>query len=187
MKDKNSEGKAPAERRKPLSAAAAVTGAVILLAGGIGIGMLLQNGSSATDQDTERVTQQEPAETAASSPAPVPASEDVSQSSSNAGNTEAAPAAQREESSSEGSASAATDPVNPSQDARITVDQARQIALDHAGLTEDQVQMRKMNLDWDDGRQEYEIEFYRDGMEYEYTIDASDGTILEADRDIDDD
>ena len=41
--------------------------------------------------------------------------------------------------------------------------------------------------DWDDGRHIYEVEFYVDRQEYDYDIDASTGTIVSKDYDIDDD
>ena len=37
----------------------------------------------------------------------------------------------------------------------------------------------KVELDYDDGRAEYEVEFRCNGIEYEYTIDAASGTILD--------
>jgi calsequestrin-1 len=43
------------------------------------------------------------------------------------------------------------------------------------------VTFSKAKLDNDDGRLEYEIEFFRDGVEYDYTIDAVNGSILECD------
>ena len=55
----------------------------------------------------------------------------------------------------------------------ITEDQARQIALDHAGLSASQVTFLKSRLDYDDGRQVYDVEFYSsDYTEYDYEIDA---------------
>ena len=42
-----------------------------------------------------------------------------------------------------------------------------------------------MEKDNDDGRLEYEVEFQVNGTEYEYTISAADGTILEKDIDKD--
>ena len=43
----------------------------------------------------------------------------------------------------------------------------------------------KEELDYDDGRAEYEIEFYYGGKEYSYTLDAVSGSILEYDIDTD--
>ena len=45
--------------------------------------------------------------------------------------------------------------------------------------------MKKCKLDSDDGRWEYEIEFYAGGYEYEFEIDALNGTILSYDKDRD--
>ena len=67
----------------------------------------------------------------------------------------------------------------------ITAEKAKSIALQHAGLSASQVTFIKAQLDWDDGRQEYEVEFRQGRVEYDYTIDATTGTILEADRDWD--
>jgi len=61
---------------------------------------------------------------------------------------------------------------------------AKAIALQHAGLTESQVTFIKAKLDWDDGRQVYDVEFYYDNTEYDYEIDAATGQIREWDRDI---
>lgn len=63
----------------------------------------------------------------------------------------------------------------------IGVDAAKSAALSHAGVSADSATFSKAKLDNDDGRMEYEIEFYAGGMEYDYTIDAFDGTILEYD------
>ena len=67
----------------------------------------------------------------------------------------------------------------------IGVEKAKSIALANAGLSANQVTFVKAQQDWDDGRMEYEIEFYYGGMKYEYTILATNGTILdmEVDRD----
>lgn len=65
----------------------------------------------------------------------------------------------------------------------ITADRAKEIALAHAGLTEADVTFVKANLDTDDGRQEYEIEFYNASTEYDYEIDISTGEILSYDSD----
>ena len=65
----------------------------------------------------------------------------------------------------------------------IGVERAKEIALQHAGLSASGVNFVKAELDYDDGRAEYEIEFHHNFREYEYTIDAASGTILEAERD----
>ena len=65
----------------------------------------------------------------------------------------------------------------------IGVERAKEIALQHAGLSSSGVNFDKAELDHDDGRAEYEIEFHHNFREYEYTIDAASGTILEAERD----
>ena len=63
----------------------------------------------------------------------------------------------------------------------IGVDAAKSAALSHAGVSAESATFSKAKLDNDDGRMEYEIEFYAGEMEYEYTIDAFNGTILEYD------
>ena len=60
---------------------------------------------------------------------------------------------------------------------------AKSIALAHAGLTESQATFLYVKLDYDDGRWEYEVEFYRDGTEYDYDIDALTGAIRSVDYD----
>lgn len=67
----------------------------------------------------------------------------------------------------------------------MSVDEAKAIALKHAGLSASQVTFQKAELDRDDGRLEYELEFRSGGVEYEYTLDAVKGTILESERDHD--
>ena len=56
-------------------------------------------------------------------------------------------------------------------------------ALNHAGVSQDQVYDLEVKREYDDGRLEYEIEFKTGGWEYEYTISAADGTILDYERD----
>ncbi len=66
----------------------------------------------------------------------------------------------------------------------ITEARAKEIALTHAGLTTDQVSFVKSHIDWDDGRQRYDVEFYtKDYKEYDYEIDAITGDILSWDHD----
>ena len=56
-------------------------------------------------------------------------------------------------------------------------------ALNHAGVSQDQVYGLEVKQEYDDGRLEYEIEFKTGGWEYEYTISAADGAILDSERD----
>ena len=56
-------------------------------------------------------------------------------------------------------------------------------ALNHAEVSQDQVYDLEVKREYDDGRLEYEIEFKTGGWEYEYTISAADGTILDYERD----
>ena len=72
--------------------------------------------------------------------------------------------------------------MKASQDT-ITVEEAKAIALEYAGLTADEVKFTKTELDYDDGVTEYEIEFRYGRKEYEFTINAYSGEILEAEID----
>ena len=60
----------------------------------------------------------------------------------------------------------------------IGKDAAGAAALEHAGLSESQVSRLKVELDFERGRQIYEVEFHSGGREYEYEICAYTGTIL---------
>ena len=71
-------------------------------------------------------------------------------------------------------------------DSLIGEDRAKEIAVDHAGFSVTEVFFTKIKLEEEHGRMEYEIEFYKDRIEYEFTIDASDGTILEYESEYDD-
>ncbi|MBR3867263.1 MAG: PepSY domain-containing protein, partial [Butyricicoccus sp.] len=82
--------------------------------------------------------------------------------------------------------SASAPAAKPSASDDIGSDKAKAAALAHAGLTESQIRELEVSRDRDDGRLEYEIEFKANGMEYEYTIDAATGSILEHEKDRDD-
>lgn len=75
--------------------------------------------------------------------------------------------------------------INSSDNNYIGVDRAKEIALNHAQLNESDVQFVKAKLENDDGGVEYEIEFYSGRTEYDYTIDAVSGNIIEYDVDYD--
>ncbi len=75
--------------------------------------------------------------------------------------------------------------INSSSNDYIGVDRAKEIALNHAQMNESDVQFAKAKLENDDGGVEYEIEFYSGRTEYDYTIDAVSGNIIEYDVDYD--
>ena len=70
----------------------------------------------------------------------------------------------------------------PTQNA-ISSDEAKQIALQHANLSDNQVTFIKVSQDYDDGINKYEIEFYYNNTEYDYEINAYSGEILKFDYD----
>ena len=66
----------------------------------------------------------------------------------------------------------------------IPLEDAKAIALEHAGLTEEEVTFIKSDLDKDFDDHNYDIEFYtEDRLEYDYEIDAYTGRILGYDLD----
>ena len=69
--------------------------------------------------------------------------------------------------------------------AAIGEDKARQIALDHAGVAEADTGYLSVKLDFDDGVQVYDVEFYvpATASEYDYEIDAATGEIRSFDQD----
>lgn len=60
---------------------------------------------------------------------------------------------------------------------------AQDAALAHAGVSAQNVSFVRTKLDWDDGRWQYEVEFYDQGTEYDYSIDAVTGEVLGYDYD----
>lgn len=66
----------------------------------------------------------------------------------------------------------------------ISVEDAKAKALTHAGLTAKEVTFIETDLEWEDGRRVYDIEFYTaDYQEYDYEIDAATGEIRSFDYD----
>ncbi len=61
---------------------------------------------------------------------------------------------------------------------KIGLEEAKEAAVKHAGLSGDEVTFTKEELDYDDGRAEYDIEFVTGTTKYEYEISAEDGAIL---------
>lgn len=78
-------------------------------------------------------------------------------------------------------ATAQTSAAAPAQNATGTgtVDEAAQkIALEHAGVKAADATITKSKLDYEDGRQVYDIEWYAGGAKYDYEIAADTGEII---------
>lgn len=61
---------------------------------------------------------------------------------------------------------------------KVTAEQAKEIALKLANLKSNQVVFGRVDMDYDDGIQKYDVEFYYNNMEYNYEIDANTGNIV---------
>ena len=81
---------------------------------------------------------------------------------------------------------ATTKPTAPSDGADIGHAKAKSIALNHAGLSENQAYDMDIELDDEDGTLVYEVEFKSGGMEYSYEINAATGAILKHETELDD-
>lgn len=66
----------------------------------------------------------------------------------------------------------------------LTAEEARSMALAHAGLAGDEATFTHWELEWEDGRQVYDMEFYAAGTEYGYEIDAATGAVVKFDCDM---
>ena len=65
--------------------------------------------------------------------------------------------------------------------AQITRDEAEAIAIKDSGIPASSVEYMRSSLDWEHGERVYDVEFYADGVEYDYEIALSDGKILSFD------
>ena len=68
----------------------------------------------------------------------------------------------------------------------ISAADAKAAALKHAGLSASQISRYEFCKDYENGKTIYEIEFMYNGYEYSYDIDAANGNILHAERELDD-
>ena len=64
----------------------------------------------------------------------------------------------------------------------ISSDDALNLALKHAKLKKEQINLKKSKLDHEHGVMVYEVEFVADGMEYEFDIDSKTGEILKYEK-----
>ena len=80
----------------------------------------------------------------------------------------------------------AAKPTAPSGGADIGHAKAKSIALNHAGVSENEAYDMEIELDDEDGTLVYEVEFKSGGMEYSYEINAATGAVLKHETEIDD-
>ena len=76
------------------------------------------------------------------------------------------------------------DPSGTAQD--IGYAKAKSIALNHAGVSENEAYDMDIELDYEDGILVYEVEFKSGNMEYDYEINAATGAILKYESELDD-
>ncbi len=90
-------------------------------------------------------------------------------------------------SSNAASASVQAAPNTNASAGKVDEARAKEIALTHAGVKAADATVTKSKLDYEDGRQVYEIEFYVSGSsgytEYDYEIEAATGKIVSYDHD----
>ena len=67
---------------------------------------------------------------------------------------------------------------------KISADKAKKIALGDAKLAEKDVTFVKVELEFENNRLVYDVEFYSGNIEYDYDIDAVTGEIVSSDFDI---
>ena len=77
-------------------------------------------------------------------------------------------------------------PSAPSGGADIGYAKAKSIALNHAGVSENEAYDMEIELDDEDGTLVYEVEFQSGNVEYSYEINAATGAILKHETEIDD-
>ena len=67
--------------------------------------------------------------------------------------------------------------------AKITLQEARDLAYNHANVDVNMVVLKKCSSEIDDNKLIYEIEFTYNNYEYDYKIDAATGEIIDFDKD----
>ena len=77
-------------------------------------------------------------------------------------------------------------PSKPAASGDIGYAKAKSVALNHAGVSENKAYDMEIELDDEDGRLIYEVEFKSGNMEYSYEINAATGAILKHEAELDD-
>ena len=75
-------------------------------------------------------------------------------------------------------APAQTAPNTNTSTGAVDETKAQEIALAHAGVSAADATITKSKLDYDDGRQVYEIEWYANGAKYDYEVAVATGEII---------
>ena len=75
------------------------------------------------------------------------------------------------------------DNSNNSSNSYISQDKAKSIAFKHANVGSSSVKNIKIELDTEDGKAVYKVEFSSNAFEYEYEIDARSGKIIDYEKD----
>ena len=65
----------------------------------------------------------------------------------------------------------------------LTAEEAKAIALNHAGFTQDQVKFLRAEYEIDDRIPQYDVDFVKGQWEYDYEIHAETGAILSFEKD----
>ena len=84
-------------------------------------------------------------------------------------------------------ADAVNDEVTKEAADLISEEEALNICLKDAGVAKADIINERVQKDYDDGKDIYDVEFHVGQTEYNYDIDAVTGDILESESDIDDD
>ena len=86
----------------------------------------------------------------------------------------------------DGAETSTEQPTKPVPSGDIGHAKAKSIALNHAGVSENEAYDMDIELDDEDGILVYEVEFKSGGMEYSYEINAATGAILKHETELDD-
>ena len=77
--------------------------------------------------------------------------------------------------------------ITDNNQAIITEEEAKKIALDDAGIAESDIEGLRVEIDIENGRYVYEVDFYSGNKEYDYKIDQTTGDIVGKDYEIEND
>lgn len=87
-------------------------------------------------------------------------------------------------SSSQATTASSSSATNQTATASISQDDAKQAALAQVGVSEEEVSNLTVKQETENGRPVFEVGFDHEGQEYNYTIDAQTGNVLEQDREM---